>query len=175
MIELKSFHESLTSVQLRGTLFFKANELNVEFCLQDPLHQVMKVGPLKKVLHRQNDLWKSTCFELFLSELGEKSYWELNFSVDGAWNLYRFDEYRRPQPPKESLDFQLIDLQWEFSKLKIRLKIPDHLKALEACLCSVIQLQSNELHYFSSYHVDSRSARPDFHRRENFTIPLVCT
>ncbi len=41
------------------------------------------------------DLWKSTCFELFLKKQNSSSYIELNLSPLGYWNMYRFSDYRK--------------------------------------------------------------------------------
>jgi hypothetical protein len=42
---------------------------------------------------RTNDLWRTTCFELFVGAAGER-YGEFNLSPSGAWAAYRFDDYR---------------------------------------------------------------------------------
>ena len=41
---------------------------------------------------RTDELWKHTCFELFLS--AAKGYYELNFSPSSQWAAYRFDAHR---------------------------------------------------------------------------------
>lgn len=42
---------------------------------------------------RQDDLWKHSCFELFLRGDGD-SYYEFNFSPSGGWAAYRLASYR---------------------------------------------------------------------------------
>ncbi|MDQ0462895.1 hypothetical protein QO010_000643 [Caulobacter ginsengisoli] len=42
---------------------------------------------------RQDDLWKHSCFELFVRGEGE-SYYEFNFSPSGGWAAYRLASYR---------------------------------------------------------------------------------
>jgi len=42
---------------------------------------------------RADELWKQTCFELFLYDGGSR-YREFNFSPSGDWAAYRFDGYR---------------------------------------------------------------------------------
>jgi len=42
---------------------------------------------------RTDELWRTTCFELFVA--GENGgYREFNFSPSGAWAAYEFDDYR---------------------------------------------------------------------------------
>ncbi len=43
---------------------------------------------------RVDELWKSTCFELFLKPLDSSSYLELNFSPSSQWAAYEFAGYR---------------------------------------------------------------------------------
>jgi hypothetical protein len=42
---------------------------------------------------RADDLWRTTCFELFVGGEGE-SYREFNLSPSGAWAAYEFDGHR---------------------------------------------------------------------------------
>jgi hypothetical protein len=53
--------------------------------------------------HRANELWQTTCFEMFLQTSGSDSYIELNLSPSEAWAAYDFAGYRagmaeRPLP-----------------------------------------------------------------------------
>jgi len=43
---------------------------------------------------RTNDLWKTTCFEIFWQPLDGKGYREFNLSPSGRWAAYDFDAYR---------------------------------------------------------------------------------
>src|SRR5436190_6661783 len=42
---------------------------------------------------RADDLWRTTCFELFVAGEGA-GYREYNFSPSGAWAAYEFADYR---------------------------------------------------------------------------------
>ncbi len=48
---------------------------------------------------RANELWKATCFELFLANSKTKTYYEINISAILHWNIYRLETYRAE--PKE--------------------------------------------------------------------------
>ncbi|WP_019516812.1 DOMON-like domain-containing protein [Sphingomonas sp. Mn802worker] len=43
---------------------------------------------------RTDELWRTTCFELFLMFDDEEHYVEFNLSPSGAWAAYAFDGYR---------------------------------------------------------------------------------
>ncbi|TXC69325.1 DOMON-like domain-containing protein [Sphingorhabdus soli] len=43
---------------------------------------------------RQDGLWRSTCFELFIAGDGFEGYHEFNFSPSTEWGAYVFEAYR---------------------------------------------------------------------------------
>lgn len=43
---------------------------------------------------RHDNLWQTTCFEIFWQPLGEKAYREFNLSPSGQWAAYDFDSFR---------------------------------------------------------------------------------
>lgn len=43
---------------------------------------------------RAGDLWKHTCFELFVKPAGGAEYYEFNFAPSTSWAAYRFTGYR---------------------------------------------------------------------------------
>lgn len=52
---------------------------------------------------RADELWRTTCFELFLRPAGGEAYCEFNMSPSERWAAYDFDRYRegmqnRPMP-----------------------------------------------------------------------------
>src|SRR5690606_5952303 len=43
---------------------------------------------------RADELWRTTCFELFVKDRKGAGYAEFNFSPSGRWAAYRFSGYR---------------------------------------------------------------------------------
>ena len=43
---------------------------------------------------RRDNLWKTTCFEIFWQPLGGTTYREFNLSPSGCWAAYDFDSFR---------------------------------------------------------------------------------
>lgn len=43
---------------------------------------------------RRDELWKTTCFEIFLQPVGAETYFEFNLSPSTEWAVYRFERYR---------------------------------------------------------------------------------
>ena len=121
--------------------------------------------PQKKSLVRENELWKSTCMELFLKDIKESNYKELNVSLDGKWNAYEFSGYRTQMEKSrsvivsevKSLDTNVFWVRFEFlDKLAYQLLINP---------ASVIKNTHGEATYFASAHQE----KPDFHSFDSST------
>ncbi|HAZ13296.1 MAG: hypothetical protein A2X86_15260 [Bdellovibrionales bacterium GWA2_49_15] len=146
-------------------------------------------GELKNVLirekpdrppARQNGLWESTCFELFLKHPRTPEYVEFNFAPNGDWNAYHFNDYR-----KDMQEFQgLENLEITFSQTKdaYQLKASIILKEkssfltdnaegrhVYAGLTAVLEKTSGQKNYWALQH---SGPKPDFHLAPSFTLLL---
>jgi hypothetical protein len=52
------------------------------------------VLPPVAALARRDNLWQTTCFEIFWQPLGGTAYREFNLSPSGQWATYDFDSFR---------------------------------------------------------------------------------
>lgn len=52
------------------------------------------VLPQPTAPERMDNLWKTTCFEIFWQPLGDTYYREFNLSPSGRWAAYDFDSFR---------------------------------------------------------------------------------
>jgi hypothetical protein len=168
--QLSPFHP-FDDVKVFADLRVHGRQIVVEYRLEDPKKLV------EDSLHsgqwtnwaRANELWKTTCFEIFLGVPNESNYWEFNFSpAKEKWNLYAFDDYRAPQPPSPSEDFVLSMIQANGDILKCELNAKIPLTHMEAALTAVIRTQQ-ESHYFSLKHAGTQ---PDFHLRDSFVVKI---
>lgn len=50
--------------------------------------------PQRTTPERRDNLWKTTCFEIFWQPLGDTWYREFNLSPSGQWAAYDFDSFR---------------------------------------------------------------------------------
>lgn len=157
-----------SSLSLSGDVKLTTAGLHFDFQLLDPQGltnptplSTYRQGPGKRL----NELWKTTCFEIFWRLPGQNSYWEFNVGASGDWNIYDFTRYRDPQPPHPAPDFELIRL--ETHALGIRGEIQGPLaKQVEASLCAVL-LINQQPQYFSHKHA---GPKPDFHHANSFTL-----
>ncbi|MEM6351194.1 MAG: DOMON-like domain-containing protein [Cyanobacteria bacterium P01_D01_bin.14] len=121
---------------------------------------------------RRDNLWESTCFELFLAPLHFTHYWEFNLSPSRSWNLYRFDDYRqgrRPEGAVETLEYSVLITP---AVLQIALVFDLGLlgvaeQPLNGAISAVTQAQSGQLTYWALTHP---AAEPDFHHRGSFVL-----
>ena len=69
-----------------------ATEYSVEFYVS---HDGSLALPPMVESGRADELWKTTCFEVFLMPAGGKRYIEFNLSPSFRWAVYGFDAYRQ--------------------------------------------------------------------------------
>ena len=120
---------------------------------------------------RTDELWRTTCFELFFALDGD-SYAELNFSPSSAWAAYHFDHYRTGMrslalPPPRT---QLLVQQ---DRLVLTASLPEDAlpwdRTGELGISAVIEEQDGRLSYWALAHPPGK---PDFHHRDCFALHL---
>jgi hypothetical protein len=78
----------------------------------------IKIPDLQADRGRYDDLWHTTCFEIFWQPLGSKFYREFNLSPSTRWACYDFDDFRagmRNAPAK-------VDIKIELTAATLRLE-----------------------------------------------------
>ena len=116
-----------------------------------------------------NDLWKNTCFELFVSQEGTERYIEWNFSLNGNWAQYAFCKYRTPieiSPAPPRIDSNHSENQITLiAEVDIpRTFFPDSANFLVG-ISTVLENIEGELGYYAIHHNHNH---PDFHNRAHF-------
>ena len=107
---------------------------------------------------RADDLWQSTCFELFVAGRGT-AYREFNFSPSGAWAAYDFDSYRSGRHDADAT----VEIETEIIAKSLRLvaKIEsEFLDPAEVGLTAVIEEADRAIRYWST---SFAPGKPDFH------------
>ena len=76
------------------TAAIRANEkgCEAEFRLEGHMHAI--ILPPQDAPERRDNLWQTTCFEIFWQPLGGTAYREFNLSPSGCWAAYDFDSFR---------------------------------------------------------------------------------
>lgn len=171
MFNLKPYEPIALTVDLKAKLSRQDQTLQIEFSLQDPRGVVIDsmVTGHWTTWSRADELWKTTCFEAFFGVPGKAGYWELNLSPSRQqWNLYSFDSYRKPQPPRVSGDFELTAIEIADGKMKATLTAQKAIPELECNACAVLRVD-NGVVYFAVQH---SKVKPDFHDRSTFSLKI---
>ena len=77
------------TAQIHGT----SDGCNAEFKLEGDLSRI-KI-PQNTHPAREDDLWKTTCFEIFWQPIRGTYYREFNLSPSSRWAAYDFDDFRK--------------------------------------------------------------------------------
>ena len=107
---------------------------------------------------RADELWRTTCFELFVGGKGE-SYREFNLSPSGAWAAYEFDSHRSG---RRDIDAQVeIETLLNNKSLIVTAKIESELSnPTPIGLTAVIEETDGLLRYWAT---TFSPGEPDFH------------
>lgn len=121
---------------------------------------------------RRDELWKHTCFELFIIH-GTGAYFEYNFSPGGDWAAYQFSDYRENGqyldcPPPA------ISSSQSGNHLSVSVSLPElpdgvAARTSQVGLTAVIENVQRQRSYWA---LDHTGEAPDFHRSETFTLTL---
>ena len=127
---------------------------------------------------RSDELWRHTCFEMFIAREGESAYREFNFSPSGNWACYAFDGYRagmrapvmdRPLVAHVEQGVGALDLA---VTLPSELICPNVADRTPFCLglTAVLEARAGRHGYWALQHPPGK---PDFHHRDGFVLTLV--
>lgn len=124
---------------------------------------------------RADELWRTTCFELFVRTTNDNGYWEFNFSPSSQWAAYRFDAYRSGRSDEKEVAVRIQPRAGrEHFELSVRLAF-DH-PGLAACerscrlgLSAIIEETSGRNSYWALAHPPGD---PDFHHPSSFALDL---
>jgi len=121
---------------------------------------------------RQDELWRHTCAELFITTGESTAYTEYNFSPSSQWAAYSFSDYRQDMKVLATKEPEIVRTA-DQSRLIIAatIVIPEQYRnvSIIAGLSMVIENIDGACSYWALCH---DSTRPDFHRRENWICSL---
>ena len=145
--------------------------LDVRFTLSGDLSALAIPGPASPA--RRDELWRRTCFEVFLHAPAGRGYLEFNLAPSGAWAAYAFAEYReRAADPDIDTPAIAVERQDGALVLDARLDTPADLpvdQPWRASLTAVIETADGRLSYWAVAHPPGR---PDFHHADGFVVDL---
>ena len=121
---------------------------------------------------RTDELWRTTCFELFVQEPPHTAYREFNFAPSTQWAAYRFTGHREGMMPATEIAAPRIDAQTNAGtfKLKALLELPNLANATRLAISAVIEETNGRKSYWALAHPPGK---PDFHHAAGFALDLA--
>jgi len=141
--------------------------LDLQYVVEGDASRLLIPAPAKP--YRTDELWRSTCFELFIREEGQ-GYSEINLSPSGQWAAYRFPTYRGVAEPLGLDEPPRIWFSREPFGLLLTALISIELKGNGPIgLSAVVEEKDGTISYWALAH--PRGA-PDFHHPDCFALEL---
>ena len=148
-------------------------DLHLSYELAGDLTQICIPAPQPSIAI--DGLWVHTCFEVFIAVEGTANYHEFNFSPSGQWAAYAFSDYRLRSEWTVSqapvISFSQSNGHLLLEAVIAAADLPQNLacKPLQLGLTAVIEANDGSRSYWALHHPE---ARPDFHHRAGFILPL---
>lgn len=119
---------------------------------------------------RADELWKTTCCELFLAGPGGR-YREFNFSPSGRWAAWEFTGYRTARVDVDPVVRPMvsIDSGRKVFTLTVFLDKAEFLRATRIALTAVLEEKRGRMSYWAARH---GGLKPDFHEPSCFVLPV---
>ena len=160
--------------QIKATLGLESSGmLTVNYILNGALD---RLRILDETETGTDDLWKHTCFELFLGATNDAEYYEFNFSPSGLWSLYAFRKYREGTRIKAEEFEPKINVQRDGDDLQLSamlplLDLPEFQSGVQLTLgvAAVVEERGGVLSYWALKHPPGE---PDFHKPDNFAVQI---
>lgn len=120
---------------------------------------------------RGDDLWQTTCGELFLKDRDGPGYREFNFSPSERWAAYRFENYREGRTDEDIPPPEVSSEGGQFLFVLTALLDPALLAGSElAGISAVIEEKDGTKSFWAIAHAPGA---PDFHNPACFALPLA--
>jgi hypothetical protein len=121
---------------------------------------------------RTDELWRRTCFEVFVRAPGE-AYYEFNFAPSTQWAAYRFSGTRSAMRVASEISAPHVEVRSNGAcfELQVSLELPSD-AACRLGLSAVIEETSGRLSYWALAHPPGKA---DFHHSDCFALELPAT
>lgn len=156
-------------------LWERSNKLTVNYTVKGIVEQ-LKIPP-EGPANTADDLWRHTCFELFIGAKNDVEYYEFNFSPSGEWAAYEFWSYREGGAIDVEGLVPKITVQRDADKLELSAVLRLNCLAgiqtdvrLAFGLSAVIENIDGSLSYWALKHPPGK---PDFHHSDAFALELA--
>jgi hypothetical protein len=147
------------------------NTLRIDYTASGTIAN-LRLAPVAAA-ERTDELWRTTCFEAFLTLGDDHAYTEFNFAPSTAWATYRFKNYREGMTPATDLAAPRITVQSAPDRfhLTATLAFPHRLWDIDRiALSAVIEETNGRKSYWALAHPPGQ---PNFHHIVGFALDLA--
>ena len=157
-------------VSIEGSIERTPQSLVLSFVLQGNLGDLVLPDTAERT--RSDNLWQSTCLEMFWAEEGRRNYWELNLAPNGAWNVYTFTDYRTGMRQEERIATLLTNTERTTDTFSLTAELGignlhTNNAPLRVGVSGVLKHRDSRLSYWALAHPEER---PDFHVPQCFLL-----
>jgi len=132
-----------------------------------------KIGDIRmppvSTAERSDELWRHTCFELFVMTSSGSDYYEFNFAPSTKWAAYRFNGYRSGMSVAIEIDETPINVNTGPDRYRLQATLPIHRLSRKVPwrlgLSAVIEDGAGQMSYWALAHPPGK---PDFHHMDCF-------
>jgi hypothetical protein len=121
---------------------------------------------------RADELWRHTCFEMFLRASGSEHYFEFNFSPSRQWAAYSFNGYRSGMQIFDKMGTPDIEVRGTDNSCNLAAVLQSDLFSAVSWrlgLSAVIEERDGAVSYWALAHPPGK---PDFHHADCFALEL---
>lgn len=160
------------SITVNAARIGKPGGLLVSYVVEGAINGIALPPPLAP--GRADELWRHTCFEIFLKPPEGDAYVELNFSPSTQWAAYRFREQRRGMQnidiPPPALDIH-SDVRLEVMTVLDLSGVPELPvdRPWKANITTIIEQKNGWMSYWALKHAPDKA---DFHHPDGFVLEL---
>ena len=144
----------------------ESDVLKFRFLIQDPKAEIKWRPDSPSKLTRGNELYHSTCFELFLAD-STGAYQEWNFAAPNLWDYQSFSSYRCLDGRDPSGEPTMLVERISNGTL-LSGTIPCTGKLMRMGVCAVLET-SDDRYYYALKHA---YGKPDFHKSDCFILTI---
>lgn len=179
MILLYTFENKKENFRISSDFQLNGSILKVSYLVDDSGKEIEDFYPFEVgkdssgALFPLENLWSTTCFEIFLKNAITNDYYEFNFNSKGEWNVFYFSDYRKRvenfKPPlnitmktSQSFGRPLLEFFIDIKNL-VKLELPAYVN-----MATVTKGKAG-ISYWSQKH---SGQKPDFHDFKNFSLIL---
>ncbi|RUM68464.1 MAG: hypothetical protein DSZ07_06640 [Sulfurovum sp.] len=166
---LKNHNKEKKDINIQANFEIDNKMLILEFTVSGEIKNYIFNKPC--IQAREDNLWKESCFELFIAHSNKPSYYELNISPSTNWNFYSFSNYKREMNEEKNISEPFIDSSKMQEAYKLSFEFEFYEEFIEKELIfnlAVILLDTKGIRHFYSIH--QREERVDFHDKEYWNL-----